>query len=269
MSEATTLSPSSSSSPPPPAPRPLERGRFDRLVAFFGVPESDLRNAIAAVGDDASAIDGWLRSRTRRQSPTTRRALRTAQRKDRLIEEAARMATRLGIKGLSFGDLAVAVGTSKSNLLLHFTNKSGLTLAIIDSAERSFFERVVLPTVALPSGLSRLTALADAWIEHTAISDGGCLLAALVHELDGCPGIERDRLAAVLARLRQVVDTAVEEGHRRNELAAGVSGATALFDLQGIILSLNIGVQMGEVERSLSSARAARRWWVQGLTRTA
>ena len=55
-----------------------------------------------------------------------------------ILLEAVSLATVVGLEGLSIGELAKALGISKSGLYAHFGSKQELQLATIDEAERIF-----------------------------------------------------------------------------------------------------------------------------------
>src|SRR5215207_2197741 len=62
-----------------------------------------------------------------------------------ILREAARLATVDGLDGLSLGNLAGAVGMSKSGLFAHFDSKQDLQLATVDAASAIFQELVIKP----------------------------------------------------------------------------------------------------------------------------
>ncbi len=55
------------------------------------------------------------------------------------------MATVDGLEGLSIGNLAAALGMSKSGLYAHFRSKVDLQIATVEEAGRIFQEEVVQP----------------------------------------------------------------------------------------------------------------------------
>ena len=60
-----------------------------------------------------------------------------------ILRAAASLATVDGLEGLSIGNLAAAIGMSKSGLYAHFGSKQELQLATVDEAGRIFAEEVV------------------------------------------------------------------------------------------------------------------------------
>src|SRR5207237_9485307 len=59
-----------------------------------------------------------------------------------ILNEAAQLATVIGIDGLSIARLAESVGMSKSGLCAHFGSKEELQIATIKAATRQFSEHV-------------------------------------------------------------------------------------------------------------------------------
>ena len=68
-----------------------------------------------------------------------------------ILRAAASLATVDGLEGLSIGNLAAAIGMSKSGLYAHFGSKQELQLATVEEAGRIFADEVVQP--APPVGL--------------------------------------------------------------------------------------------------------------------
>src|SRR5947209_15401958 len=93
-----------------------------------------------------------------------------------IVREAVSLATVDGLEGLSIGNLAAALGVSKSGLHAHFGSKQELQLATVAEAARIFDEEVVQPALAAPPGLGQLTAVCEAFFEHLErhTFPGGC-----------------------------------------------------------------------------------------------
>src|SRR2546423_10482560 len=83
-----------------------------------------------------------------------------------ILDEAARLATVVGIGGLSIARLADAVGMSKSGLFAHFGSKEELQLETIASAGSVFAEQVVEPAAGAATGLERLQRLVDGYLRY-------------------------------------------------------------------------------------------------------
>src|SRR6187397_1042480 len=79
-----------------------------------------------------------------------------------ILRAAASLATVEGLEGLSIGNLAAAIGMSKSGLYAHFGSKEELQLATVEEADRIFQEEVVQPALAAPPGRAQLVAICEA-----------------------------------------------------------------------------------------------------------
>jgi AcrR family transcriptional regulator len=270
--DVDAAAPAPTTAAPAPAAEPAEsrqrvRVHTDDDRAFWsGVFGVDVAALVAACAgsDDALAVSAALS-----RPGTSAGSRRGARRREELVTLAMREAGRIGLAALSFPALASIARCSKSSLVMHFHSKEGLSLAIVEGAERDFFAHVVLPIPSTTRGLARLTAFAQLWVGDTANGADGSLLTALVHEVDGAPGPLRDRVAAFLTRVRRLVAVAVADAHARDVLAAGVTGADVSFRLEAIVLALNVGVQLGDATVARASAQTNLRWLWCELARAA
>jgi AcrR family transcriptional regulator len=155
-----------------------------------------------------------------------RAATKGEQTRREILDQALRLASELGVEGLSIGALAARVGMSKSGLFAHFSAKENLQIAVIEHASRRFIETVVLPALRQPRGEPRVRALFERWLTWSRqdFMPGGCVFMAAAAELDDRPGPARERL---VANQRDWLDTlagaariAVREGHFRADLDA-------------------------------------------------
>src|SRR3712207_7311739 len=103
------------------------------------------------------AIEAPRARRTRSDGERTRRAI---------LREAVSLATVDGLEGLTIGNLADALGMSKSGLYAHFGSKVELQLATVDEADRIFTDEVVDPALAAGPGIGGLRALCEAFFQH-------------------------------------------------------------------------------------------------------
>ncbi|MCY1047549.1 helix-turn-helix domain containing protein [Corallococcus sp. bb12-1] len=141
-----------------------------------------------------------------------------------ILETAVRLASRVGLHGLSIGGLAEELGLSKSGLFAHFKSKTELQVQVLEAATVVFTERVVRPALGRPRGEPRVRALFDGWLtwDRDALLEGGCIFVAAAAELDDAPGPARDTLVQGqrdwLDCLAQAARIAVAEGHFRPAL---------------------------------------------------
>jgi AcrR family transcriptional regulator len=115
-----------------------------------------------------------------------------------ILRAAASLATVDGLEGLSIGNLAAAIGMSKSGLYAHFGSKQELQLATVQEAARIFADEVVRPAMAAPAGLAQLAAVCEAFFEHLErrTFPGGCFMASAALEMGTRPGPVKELIAA-------------------------------------------------------------------------
>ena len=155
-----------------------------------------------------------------------------------ILRAAASLATVDGLEGLSIGNLAAAIGMSKSGLYAHFGTKQELQLATVDEAERILTDEVVRPALAAPPGLGKLAAVCEAFFSYVErrVFPGGCFFAATALEMGARPGPVKERVAAIqsdfTALLRTFAATAIEQ----HELPAHEDPDGLAFELHAILL---------------------------------
>ena len=181
-------------------------------------------------------MTGTMNHRTRAQRHPRADGERT---RGAILRAAASLATVEGLEGLSIGNLAAAIGMSKSGLYAHFGSKQELQLATVQEAGRIFADEVVQPALAAPAGLAQLAAVCEAFFEHLQCRTfpGGCFFAGAALEMGTRPGPVKDAVAAFQAGfadlLRGFAATAIEQ----NELPPGEDPDRLAFELNGIILA--------------------------------
>ena len=147
-----------------------------------------------------------------------------AETRERILDQAVRIASRDGLDGLTIGSLSSELGLSKSGLFAHFGSKDELQLQVLQAAVERFTESVIRPSLAAPRGEPRLRALFENWLAWSNAPDmpGGCVLVAASTELDDRPGPQRDFLAQAFrsraAFMAKAARLAVEAGHFRADL---------------------------------------------------
>ena len=155
-----------------------------------------------------------------------------------ILRAAASLATVDGLEGLSIGNLAAAIGMSKSGLYAHFGSKQELQLATVDEAERILTEEVIQPALAARPGVGQLAAACEAFFSYVErrVFPGGCFFAATSLEMGARPGPVRDRVAAIqsdfTALLRSFAITALAQ----HELPAGEDPDRLAFELHAVLL---------------------------------
>jgi AcrR family transcriptional regulator len=176
-----------------------------------------------------------------------------------ILDEALRLASAVGLEGLTIGHLADELELSKSGLFAHFASKENLQVQLLERAAERFQEVVVRPALAEPAGERRLRALLERWLEwpKRVRQPGGCIWVAAATELDDRPGAARQRLVAIwrewLATLAHVVRRAQEVGELRKDL----DPEQVAFELNGIALTWHLHSRLLGDARALERARAA------------
>ncbi len=156
-----------------------------------------------------------------------------------ILDEALKIASRLGLEGLTIGSLAGATGMSKSGLFAHFGSREDLQLAVLEHAAQRFGNTVLMPVLGIERGLPRMRALFERWLEWTIAAGlpGGCIMISAANEYDDRPGPIRDAVIANqrrgLAVTEKAVRLAIEEGH----LKPGTDPEQIAFELLGIVLA--------------------------------
>jgi AcrR family transcriptional regulator len=168
-------------------------------------------------------------SGVRRNGALTRQAI---------VERAARLASRVGLEGLTIGALAEELKLSKSGLFAHFKSKEALQLQVLEFGVERFRETVVLPALQAPRGEPRIRALFDLWLDWPSASGlAGCMFVALATEWDDQPGPVRTRLVETqkdwLAAIAHSFRLGIAAGHFRKRQ----SPEQLAHELYGIMLA--------------------------------
>ncbi len=163
------------------------------------------------------------------------------QTRERILTQALQVASLQGLGGLTIGELATALGLSKSGLFAHFQSKENLQTAVLEAAAEAFADRVIRPALTRARGEPRVQALFENWLRW-ALSDelpGGCIFVAASTEFDDTPGLLRDKLRELQARwfdtTVRAAAIAVEEGH----FAEDADPHQFAFELHGIYLAFH------------------------------
>ena len=155
-----------------------------------------------------------------------------------ILDDAVQVASKVGLNGLTIGQLAAHTGMSKSGLFAHFQSKEALQLGVLERTREWFVTAVMAPALAAPRGEPRLRVLYERWRDWIGEAfEGGCVLVAAASELDDTPGRAHDSLVRMEIDLREAIVTiaagAVGEGHFRSDLDV----EQLAFELNGIMLA--------------------------------
>jgi AcrR family transcriptional regulator len=179
--------------------------------------------------------------------------------RERILDRAFLLAGRDGLEGLTIGALADELKLSKSGLFSHFGSKEELQVAVLDVASSRFTERVMLPAFKAPRGLPRVERIFEQWIDWMTDPKmpGGCIFPQASAELDDHHGRPHDVLVEsqknLLDALSKSVQLAVTEGH----LARETDPRQVAYEMEGIILAMNLYLRLLRDRRAVERARTA------------
>jgi AcrR family transcriptional regulator len=189
-----------------------------------------------------------------------------------ILDRGVKLATRIGLEGLTIGRLAKDLGLSKSGLFAHFRSKETLQIQVLDAAAERFIDEVVRPAVREPRGEPRVAALFERWLAWTKSNSGrgGCLFVAAAAELDDRPGAVRDRLVALQKGWLEMVGIIFSTGVAAGDFRKDLDPDEFAQDLYAIMLGFHHAARLlrdpraearahAAFERLLSSARLRRR----------
>jgi AcrR family transcriptional regulator len=130
--------------------------------------------------------------------------------------------SKFGLESLTIGELAKAVGMSKSGLFGHFKSKERLQMMVLDFTAQNFTFSVIKPAIKKERGIPRIEAMVDNWIKWSSSANaGGCPFVAAAIEYDDRPGKIREHIQSYLnlmmSSFSKAVDIAIEEGQLKQE----------------------------------------------------
>jgi AcrR family transcriptional regulator len=174
------------------------------------------------------------------------RLLRGDRTRAAVLDRAMAMATEAGLDGLSLGQLAEALGVSKSGLFAHWKSKEELQLATIEHATRVWVERVIAPALTAPRGVRRLWALHQSRMDYyaTSILPGGCFFAVTQFEFNARPGAVRDRLAMGFTDWMGTLSRLAGEAIELGELFPDVDPDQLAYEIEALGLTAVVQVRL-------------------------
>ncbi|CAN5298876.1 TetR/AcrR family transcriptional regulator [soil metagenome] len=174
----------------------------------------------------------------------------------RILDEAMNQVSVRGMAGVSLGDLATALGLSKSGVLKHFQSMEALQDALIDTMQDTFRAAIWDPAEPLSPGRARLDEIFERnldWSDGKSVA-GGCPLIATTIELDDQPGPLRDKLKA--GQILWARTLAREFAALRPGIDPDTAAAMA-FQYKGIIMAHGHSRRMLDDEAARKQARSA------------
>jgi AcrR family transcriptional regulator len=158
-----------------------------------------------------------------------------------ILDEAARLATVVGLDGLSVGALAKAIGMSKSGVYAHFGSKRELQLATIEAARGTFAEEVLRPALRAPKGIRRLHAACEEFLSHVerGVFPGGCFFSAAAVDVASWPGPVRDAISRQRTEWLAILERLTREAQQLGELDLDTQPEQLAFELQALLAAAN------------------------------
>ena len=194
-----------------------------------------------------------------------------------IVDAALRLATQVGLEGLSIGALAEIMRMSKSGVFAHFGSREELQISVIREYFRQFEQEVFYPVLKLPRGLQRVEALFANWMKRVAVEiQSGCIFISGAVEFDDRPGAVRDALSSSVKTWLEALHRAVLQAQAEGQLSGDADAYQMAFEIHGLILALHyearflnnpssvarahtgfahILVRYGRVKQNASSAR--------------
>lgn len=174
-----------------------------------------------------------------------------------IVAAAVDQASRLGLSGVTIGNLASELHMSKSGVVGPFGPRLELLCAALelDAAVATFEAAVLGPVANADPGPERLERLVDAWADYLIDCPfpGGCFITSASAEFDDRPGVLRDRLIEVVSRWRR---------HLASEIAAAQPERSAgqIDDLVTTMVGLSMAItqQVHLLDRPDMATRARR-----------
>ncbi len=173
-----------------------------------------------------------------------------------IVDAALRLASQIGLEGLSIGALAEVTQMSKSGVFAHFGSREELQISVVREYYARFERDVFMPALQIPRGLPRLCALIDNWMDQVAHEvQSGCLFISGAVEFDDRSGPVRDALEQSiktwLSAVRRCIAMAVEDGH----LAKTTDPKQMMFEIHGLILAVHYEAKFLKSTRSMERAK--------------
>ncbi len=179
--------------------------------------------------------------------------------RERIVNAAAALASRVGFDGLTIGGLADELKMSKSGLFAHFGSKEELQLQVLESEVARFEQTVFHPAIAHPRGEPRLRALFGHWLQWNCESPwpGGCLIVSASVEFDDRPGPLKEAIIDAQKRLLDAVARAAKLAVDAGHLAKGLEPDQFAFEVYGMVLSHHFISRVKGDPKADERARAA------------
>ena len=174
-----------------------------------------------------------------------------------ILDAALKLASHMGLEGLSIGALAEVTEMSKSGVFAHFGSREELQISVVREYHTRFEEEVFAPALREPRGLPRLRALFERWVRRVSAEiDSGCIYISGAVEFDDRPGPVRDALVTMVQTWQQALGRAIRAAMAEGHLSADTDAEQVLFELHGLVLALHHDARFLRNPAAAAHARA-------------
>ncbi len=174
-----------------------------------------------------------------------------------ILDAALKLASHMGLEGLSIGALAEVTEMSKSGVFAHFGSREELQISVVREYHNRFEEEVFAPALREPRGLPRLRALFERWVRRVSAEiDSGCIYISGAVEFDDRPGPVRDALVTMVQTWQQALGRAIRAAIAEGHLSADTDPEQILFELHGLVLALHHDARFLRNPAAATHARA-------------
>lgn len=175
-----------------------------------------------------------------------------------ILHQGVETAYKVGLGGLTIGELARTTGLSKSGLFAHFRSKQSLQLQVLAQAREEFVDSVLRPAVRAPRGEQRVRGLFENWLYSGVHRTAGvCLYVKALNEFEEQTGAVRDQLLQghrdLYDSICQIFRTAISEGQFR----ADADPMQFAYELNGLLLAAYNWVRIVDAADAELRARRA------------
>ncbi len=148
----------------------------------------------------------------------------TPETRNKILDAAWRLIERKGVNP-RLADVAGEAGISRQAIYLHFGDRTGLMVALVEHIDRSFGkEKIIRRIFDAPSGAKALDRMIEALSVYTAgVDKVARVLEAAQYQDKAIAAAWRDRMGRRRAQILSIVQRIAEEG----QLAGGWSVGTA------------------------------------------
>ncbi|HZU50176.1 MAG TPA: TetR/AcrR family transcriptional regulator [Mycobacterium sp.] len=183
--------------------------------------------------------------------------------RSRIVDACVQQASVGGLEGLTIGSLATRLGMSKAGVIGPFGSKEKLQIATLERAVSLFRQQVIEAARAKPAGMPRLNEVIQRWTSYLESGPfpNGCFVTAASCELDGRPGVLRDRLRDMIRLWQDFLRAEIEVAQRQGSIPRTLVPEDVVFVWTGVIMAANQEIQLmgstGAVSRARRLMRAA------------